>query len=162
MCWPLPQEISTMKPPHISVKMKALLYAAGYGLIFCSLIHASTHFIAPVATGKEKDMLDMMENIRNYSAGMFGRSTMDFFRLFSWGFTILSCMLGVFVILFLKAEIDNRVRIKFLTVNFFFLTLLMVLNVRYGILIPIILYGICWLLYGAGLLVQHRAPGSRT
>jgi hypothetical protein len=133
--------------------MKLFLKIAGYGLIICALVHTSTHFISTAPTNAdEQKMFDLMTSVTSADPLMMHRSTMDFFHLFSWSFSLVSFVLGLNTVLFLALEMPPRTRKVLILANFIFFTLLMVLNVRYGIVIPLAMYGFCWFMYVIGLI----------
>jgi len=138
-------------------KAIVFLKVASYLMILIGLMHSIGHFVQPPpANETEKQLLDLMKNYHILKPGALNRTMFEILRCFSWSFSLFSISMGVLGIFLLRQKIEAKILKKIFFLIFVFVSLFVVVNLRYSILVPIVLYGVSWLVYLIGLLLWPK------
>ncbi len=132
-------------------KATLFLKIASWLMILSGVIHSTGHFIdVPPSDESQKTLMDLMRNYHFTAAGFLNRTMEQIMLCFSWTFSLFSFSMGIFGLVLLKQHLELKVLRKLFLIIFIFVTLFVVINTRFAIVVPIVLYTTAWIFYLIG------------
>lgn len=138
-------------------KAGTFLEIASYLMILIGIMHSIGHFTQqPPHNDTEKQLLDLMRNYHFDIVGALNRTMEDILMCFSWTFSLFSISTGIMGLFLIRQNIEPKILRKIFFLTFVFVTLFLVINIRFAIVIPIVLYSVAWVFYLIGLLIWPK------